>query len=135
MDGRDPLSPDEYVLRRITAYKFDEKSKFPIPPEHFHPRPQDEDGISFYQEKVATPEGLADYSNKHGWIIAKIRVSELREIGLTAAPTGPNGHVSLRELSYANSKSSPDATDILKAKLASLAAKRIVLRTEPKPPE
>ena len=134
MDGRDPLSPDEYILRRITACKFDPKSKFPIPPDYFHPRSQDEDGISFYQEHVTTPEALAECSNKHGWLIARIRVSELREIGLNPMPTGPDGHVSLPELSYANSKSNRDGTDILKNKLASLAAKRIVLRTEPKPP-
>ncbi len=134
MEGRNPLSPDEYVLRRITAFKYDVNSLFPIPPDHFNPQEKDADGISMFQESVFTPESLADLSsNKHGFLIARIQVRELQEIGLTAVPTNGEGHVSIPELRYERFKNDPNAVDLLKNKLAKLAASRIVLRTEPKP--
>jgi len=134
MEGRDPLSPDEYVLRRVTAFKYDQNSSFPIPPEHFNPRDKDTDGISMFQASVFTPEQLADLNNKHGFLIAKFTVKELQDIGLTVEPTNGEGHVSISELSYANSKNDPNGVDLLKNKLAKLAAERIVLRTAPKLP-
>ncbi len=135
MDGRDPLSPNEYLLRRITAFKYDAKAPFPIPPDHFNPRAdEDTDGISFFQESVRTPEELAGVANKHGYLIVRVKVSELQQIGLTPTPSGGNGHVSIPELNYADSKSNPKAVDILKKNLAKLVSDRIVLRTPPKPP-
>lgn len=60
MEGRDPLSPDEYLLRRITAHQYDAKATYPIPFEKFNPRPKlDDDGISFFQESTTTPEKMA----------------------------------------------------------------------------
>jgi hypothetical protein len=136
MDGRDPLSPDEYLLRRVTAFKYDDKSPFPIPPDHFNPRQgKDEDGISFFQESTnCTPQKLADFSNKHGWIIARVKVGELKDIGLTPTPTNGEGHVSIPELKYADFKSKPAEVDRLKKDLARLIADRIVLRTQPASP-
>ena len=124
MEGRDPLLPDEYLLRRITAFKYDANSSFPIPPDHFNPREADHDGISFFQESSTTPQQLADLANKHGWLIARIQVRELHEIGLTA----------IQELNYANSKSNPNVVDLLKKDLAKLASQRIVHRSAPKFP-
>lgn len=134
MEGRDPLLPDEYLLRRITAFKYDANSSFPIPPDHFNPREADHDGISFFQESSTTPQQLADLANKHGWLIARIQVRELHEIGLTAIPTDGGGHVSIQELNYANSKSNPNVVDLLKKDLAKLASQRIVHRSAPKFP-
>ena len=118
---------------RITAFKYDQSSPFPIPPDHFHPRPTDEEGISFFQEASHTPEQLADLSNKHGWLIARIKVRDLQALGLNPKPDGDSGHVSIPELSHKNSKTNPKAVDLFKNDLAKLAAKNIVLRTPPKP--
>ena len=132
MAGRDPLLPDEYLLRRITAFKYDPTLSFPIPPEHFQPNARDTDGLSFFQESATTPAALANSPNKHGWLIARVSVRELREIGLNPVPTGASGHVSVPELSSANFRLNRNEVDLLKLKLAKLAAARIVLRSDPK---
>lgn len=133
MAGRNLLSPDEYLLRRITAFKYDENSPFPIPPDHLNPLEKDRKGISMYQESVRTPRQLADeFANKHGYLIARLQVRELQEIGLNPV-LDDNGHVSIPELRYEMLKSDPNGVDVLKTKLAKLAAMRIVLRTAPKP--
>lgn len=64
MDQCDPISPDEYLLRRVP---FDENNK-PIDPElaqpvsrlAFRPSSKDVDGISLFREKFVTPEQIAN---------------------------------------------------------------------------
>jgi hypothetical protein len=132
MEGRAPLSPDEFLLRRITACKYDENSIFPIPPDHLNPQRNDVDGISMWQESHKTAGELAnEVKNNYGYLIARFTVRELVENGFALEQTGGEGHVSLPQLSYPESKKNPQSVDILKAKLAKLASQRIVYRSFP----
>jgi hypothetical protein len=104
MNGCDPLSPDEYLLRRISAFKVDENSLDEVIPwTHFTPRKEDTDGLSVTRETAKTPEQMVEGSkNKHGYYVSRIQVKELIAIGLMPVPTEQYGigHVSIPELSY-----------------------------------
>ena len=83
-----------------------------------------------FQASMRTPEELAKLQNKHGYLVVKLKVSELQDIGLSVVPTDEPGHVSIPELKYTSYKTDPRTVEVLKNKLAKLASTRIVYRTD-----
>ena len=129
-DGSESLSPDEYVLRRVSAFGVDKNLPIPIPPGHFRPNKDDVDGISLFRRSCKTPEQLVENATgRHGYYVVKYQVKELVGMGLNPRLTGDvsSGHVSIPELSLMAVNADPDAAESLMTKLAIAAWPRVVL--------
>lgn len=129
-DEHEPLSPDEYVLRRVSAYQVDTSLPIPIAPQKFEPIKDDDDGISMFRVSHKTPQQLLENAKgKHGYYVLRFQVKELIAMGLTPTPTGDplGGHVSIPELSLGAVRDDPDTAETLMTNLAAMAWTRVVL--------
>src|SRR4051812_39735784 len=110
----EPITDDEFLLRRVHRDRFpSEKVPF-VSPNAFEPRIKgqdiDSDGISLYREACLekADEILADVSEqkRRDAGIVKVSVAFIRSLGMTVkpSPTGIKGHVVLPELNAAEYK-------------------------------
>ncbi len=129
----DPITDDEWLLRRVRVEQF-RTDKLPIiSPNAFEPRIKgrdlDTDGISLYRAAcLADPsEALAtvaaDHRHENG--IVRIPVSWLRSLGLTVKSKSDSrikGHVVIPELNAADYKSDKARFTFIKEQLAIAAS-------------
>jgi hypothetical protein len=128
-DGCDPLSPDEFLLRRIPHnYVAPNEITDKIRLGHFEPQSgRDDDGISLYREKLVSAQQLVDSAKGKGpYYVARATVKEIEAIGLHPVITDEPSHTSVPELSVAAVKQNDDACRQLMLKLARLLSKQIV---------
>ena len=73
-------------------------------PPRFAPLPQDQDGLSFFRERLISAEQVARSARQpaENYIVARYRAGDLFDLGLTLTPTNdsddPPGHVVVIEL-------------------------------------
>lgn len=114
-DGTEPVADDELLYRRIPVSKgwYDEKG---LSPEAFHPRPDEETGISVYRAKYTTLEQAGQGRSKKGYWVAVLRAGDLRRHGIRVDPRPEPedpGHAELPDLTCQNR----DATDALEKQM------------------
>ena len=110
-DGRDPVSDDESVYRRILNIQdyYDPSSVRPISLVAFRPTDSDTDGISVYRPACgATPLQVASGPNSKGYLVASLRVRDITNLDIeglrpTVVPTPElnetvPGHASIPQL-------------------------------------
>lgn len=104
---QEPVSPDEFVLRRVHKNHFDPSLPVPIQKVAVRPTERDTDGLSVYREReyIGNPGGILadmDEAKRGNYYIARVRVSDLRALGLSVRPErGPDdlpGHCVIPEL-------------------------------------
>jgi hypothetical protein len=123
-----PLSLNEFLLRRISAFEVDENG---FPWGHFSPSRADVDGLSFTRASAKSPEQMVEGStNRWGYFVVRLQVRELVAIGLEPVLTEhiAPGHVSIPALSYPNCKANKIAAQAKMRALAALAWRRVVLK-------
>jgi hypothetical protein len=129
----DPITPDEYVLRRILNKfdRYDPSLAIPVQRYAFAPNEKDRDGLSVFRELFVTPEGVARTGpNSAGYYVARLAVSELLKLGLTVVPDpledAPPGHAMVPELSFAAVRNAKTTSKEIQFQLAMLASTAIV---------
>ena len=136
-DQQDPVSPDEYVLRRIPKDKSRYNPSLPEPVQRvaFQPSEWDVDGISVFRELFVSAAALAKAgTNNNGYCVARLSVSDLIALGLTIVPDPrndqPPGHAIISELSISEMKQNKAKCKEIQRRLAKLAGINIVFETE-----
>jgi hypothetical protein len=130
MNGSKPLSADEYVLRRISAFNVIDRFHY----SSFIPSSSDTDGLSLWRETANTPDQLVDGAkSKYGYYVVKFRVQELTDLGFILEPTDQiaPGHVSIVNLKPENYKTDKARVTETLERLAELAWNRRVLGPTP----
>ena len=129
----DPVTSDEFVLRRIPNNKDWYESSLPEPVQRvaFQPSKRDTDGLSIFRQLFVTPAQLAQAGpNPAGYYVARLRVADLHDLGLSviAAPQNnqPDGHAIIPELSYQAMKQDKQTARKIQRELAKLASDGIV---------
>jgi hypothetical protein len=103
---RDPVSPDEWLLRRVprAADYFDPAGKVPLSPLAFASVKQDTDGISLFRELFTSARALSATGRKPPYYVVRIRASDVNALALSLQPSPdaeqPEGHVVIPELCY-----------------------------------
>lgn len=99
----DPISPNEWLLRRVPNKWYDSSLEAPFERLAFRPNQLDDDGISLFREMFVSPKDISISGRKPPYTVARIRASSIKGLGLeitaTPDPSQPPGHVSLPDLS------------------------------------
>jgi hypothetical protein len=140
----DPITDDEYLLRRVRVEKFRNEKTPLISPSAFEPRVKgrdpDTDGISLYREAcLADPnDNLAavDPARLHEYGIVRVPVAILKDLDLSIeSRPDPRvlGHVVLPELNAADYEADKARFTPTKLRLAEIASeeRHIVRRPSP----
>jgi hypothetical protein len=132
---RDPVTPDEYVLRRIPNLPdwIDESLAQPVQRLAFQPNQRDTKGLSVFRELFVTPAAVAAAGRiGQGYYVVRLLVKDLLslELSVVADPQEDQlrGHALIPELSSALSSARKAASKILQRELAKLASEAIVHR-------
>jgi len=135
-DQQDPASPDEYILRRIPkdGGRYKPSQNEPVQRVAFEPSKWDVDGISVFRELFLSAADLASAgTNKNGYCVARLRVSDLLALGLTVVPDPrndqPPGHAILPELSFSEHNRDRQKCKDIQHHLAKLAGRNIVFES------
>jgi hypothetical protein len=133
----DPLTPNEWLLRRIPNNADYYKPAEPVPIQRvaFEPNKQDVDGLSFFREMFISPRELGlKTGRKPPYIVARVRLKDIEanNIKIHAAPDSeqPAGHAVAPEITYAARKATKEAQRQLRdcAKLAFDPARQVTMR-------
>ncbi len=131
---RDPVSLDEYILRRIHRNMFDASLQVPAARIAFQPGPRDTRGISVFRQMFLSAPELANAGRKPGeYYIARLSVRELKDrLDLSVVPdvdeNQPPGHALIPEINTSRMRD-PRSKEIQR-ELAKLASKSIVHEPE-----
>ncbi len=132
---RDPVSLDEYVLRRIHRNMFDVSHPVPVARIAFQPTLRDTKGISVFREEFVSAPELAITGRKPGeYYIARLSVRVLKEtLDLSVIPDAdenqpPGGHALIPEINASNTHDR--RLKELQRELAKLASRSIVHQAE-----
>lgn len=102
-----PVTPDEFVLRRVHKNHFDPALPVPVQPVSTRPTASDDTGLSVYREAhyPGNPAGIlaqVEDAKKSNYYVCRVRVADLDALGLTVRPEqGPDdlpGHCVIPEL-------------------------------------
>lgn len=88
-DQTAPVTPDEYILRRILNREDYYKPDLPIPVQRVAvgPSSKDENGISVYREKFVTAQQVAEAGEyESGYYVARFRAQDAMDLGFTITP-------------------------------------------------
>ena len=134
-DQRDPVSDDEYVLRRILSDYYDPSLRDPVHSQGFYPTKNDTNGISVFRDLFVTPDLVANSGkNPKGYYVARLRVSEIRALGLTVIPDPKDdqlpGHALIPKLCIIEYAKNKNDIKFLMHKLATLAGNEIVFEPD-----
>ena len=134
---QDPISPDEYVLRRIPKDKnrYDPSLLEPVQRLSFEPSERDINGISIFRELFVSAEAVAKAgTGVNGCCVARLRVSDFIALGLTIVPDPQDdqlpGHAIIPELSFQQMKINKSKCKEIQRNLAKLAGANIVFKTK-----
>lgn len=83
----DPISDDEFLLRRVLRGDVDVNLPVPVQREGFRPTTRDIDGISLFRERFVSPSEVAN-GNKGPteYYVIRLRASDIRGLGLSILP-------------------------------------------------
>ncbi len=120
---RVPIDDDEILYRRIPVSKewFVDGVLYG---ESFGPRHDESSGISVYRKRFKSLTEVARGQSKQGYYVVSLRVSDLRQHGITVEPRPEvdggwdDAHAELPGLNSGNRRS--DSAEELQAKLATL---------------
>lgn len=144
-DETDPITDDEWFLRRVRVEKF-RTDKVPIiSPNAFEPRVKgrdpDADGISLYREEclAQAEEVLTGVSMDrwHEYGIVRIPASLLKSLNLTVRSVPDDrvkGHVVIPELNASDYESDKAKFTPIKERLAAVASENDNILRSPTPP-
>jgi hypothetical protein len=133
----DPLTPNEWLLRRIPNNADYYKPAEPVPIQRvaFEPNKQDVDGLSFFREMFISPRELGlKTGRKPPYVVARIRLKDLQANNIKIRPAPdeeqPRGHVVAPEITYPARKSTKEAQRQLRdsARLAFDPAQHVTIR-------
>jgi len=96
MEEDDPVTQDEYILRRILNRKdfIDLSLTYPVARAAVSPTESDDRGISVFRQEFVTAQQVAEAGNSEsGYYIAKLLVSNLINIGLSVEPNPLEGEL------------------------------------------
>ena len=143
-DQQDPISPDEYVLRRISKDKnrYDPSLPQPIQRLSFEASPLDKNGvspdingISVFREIFVSAEAVAKAGGgARGYCVVRLRASDVTALGLTIIPDPRDdqlpGHALIPELGFLQMKQDKLKCKELQRHLVKLACNSIVFETQ-----
>ena len=130
-DQQDPISSDEYVLRRISKDKlrYNPSLGEPITRLSFEPSKRDINGISVFRELFVSAETVAKAGRGvNGCCVARLRASDIIALGLTITPDPQDdlpGHALIPELSFQQVKNNKFKSKEIQHKLAKLGKRQI----------
>ena len=126
-DQGHPLSPDEYILRRVPASPGNKLINLDLPRPldrtAFRPNKNDIFGISVFRELFVTPLRIAKKGRKgpNSYYVVRLRVSDVRAAGFNAIPDPQTdqlpGHTLIPEINLGTDK---ERSKELQLKLANL---------------
>ncbi|MCW9023634.1 MAG: hypothetical protein OQK73_03025 [Gammaproteobacteria bacterium] len=128
----EPISADEYILRRIPNIKNYIDLTLPIPVQRgaLGPSSNDDDGLSVYREEFISAEDLANAgTNMSGYFVVRFRAQDLISLGLNLIPDPLPplpGHSLIPELSRGSKKANRNFYKEVTLELAKLASQDIV---------
>jgi hypothetical protein len=142
----EPITDDEWLLRRVPAMRFRTEKTPIISPNAFEPRitghDPDIDGISLYRAKCLTEpaEILATVAadRRHEFAIVRISVRLVKLLGLSVRSSPDHrvkGHVVIPELNSPNYKADKGRFTPMKESLAKEASKDENIVRRPSAPE
>ena len=129
--GRSPIAPDEFVLRRIHKNHVDSGPPVFISYVGFRPTPDDTEGLSVYREGQVTADEVSTSGRKAGeYYVARLSVRDICALGLSVVSDqqtpGPAGHVLIPELSFPAYQRDKARLREIQVRLAALATQHIV---------
>lgn len=143
LSDSDPVSPDEYVLRRIPGWLnlvSNRDGELLVSPEAFIPRPIDTDGISLYREHFvsALDVAMADDFDPGNHYVARIEVKSITKLGVHVEPRptdGLPGHAIIPQLCFRRGRSRAEKRKLLDIRydLGQLASLAIVFTPSDRP--
>lgn len=109
IDELDPISPDEFVYRRIHKNHFKREKTECVERLAFQPSPKDINGLSLFRQKYISAEAvtkLAEKSPPEHYCVARLRVSDITKHDLTVIVDDPErpDHVLIPEIRLENAK-------------------------------
>lgn len=132
-DESDPVSPDEFILRRIPNLPNYINMELPMPVVRgaFGPSSSDIDGLSVYRENFVSAQDVAeDGNNLAGYYVVRLRAQDIFNLGMDLIPNPINGqlpgHTLIPELSLIAKKADRNKYKDLTLELAKLASNDIV---------
>ena len=130
----DPVSPDEYVLRRVPTCWFNKSALIePVQRVAFAPNlERDVEGISVFREIFVTPNEVARYGPKglNGYYVVRFLAADIFALGLSIIPDPqedqPQGHTVIPGLNSASmSGGNKQRAKELQYELAKLGSRNI----------
>jgi len=128
----DPVSSDEFILRRVLRRWYGPSKDPPVDRLAFRPTPRDVDGLSVFRANFLKPEKLdcdRATGNPGSYYVAQLRASDILALGLTIIPA-PNdelpGHALIPELKTGLSGDAKNRAKEKQYRLAKLASNGIV---------
>lgn len=132
-DEHGPVSPDEYILRRVFVDHFNPALSEPVQRVAFQPNKNDTDGISVFRELFVTPAEIARRGPKgpSKYFVVRLLAADIFALGLSILPDPqsdqPPGHAVIQEL---NPKVDERRSKELQRELAKLGGRNVAY--EPK---
>ena len=137
IDQADPVTSDEFVLRRIPGNPDYYKPELdtPIVRTAFEPNRNDTDGVSLYRALFVSPEEVWSSGNKpRGYYVAQLSVYAIEALGLTVVPAPRKddlpGHAIIPELRLSEFKADKRTSKTIQRELAKLASQAVLLEPE-----
>lgn len=134
---QDPISSDEYVLRRIPKdrNRYDPSLPEPVQRLSFEPSKRDINGISIFRELFVSAEAVANAgTGVNGCCVIRLRASDFIALGLTIVPDPQDdqlpGHAIIPELSFQQMKVNKSRCKEIQRSLAKLSGTNIVFETK-----
>ncbi|MFO0810091.1 MAG: hypothetical protein U0746_15835 [Gemmataceae bacterium] len=138
----DPITEDEWLLRRVHKDRFPNDKIPPVSPSAFEPRVKgrdlDVDGISLYREACLADAtdilATVDQAKRHEQGIVRLPVRALLPLGLSVEikpDARIKGHVVIPQLNAADYAANKAAFTPTKLALAEIAGENIVLKPRP----
>ena len=129
--GRSPVAPDEFVLRRLHKNHVDPGPPFVISYVGFRPTPDDKEGLSVFQERLVTAAEVAASGRRAGeYYVARLSVRDFHALRLNVVADeqtpGPAGHALISELSFPACQRDKARLREIQVRLAALATQHIV---------
>ncbi len=127
----DPITAQEFVLRRIHKNQVILTSPTPIQRNAFEPKPRDDTGISVYREAIVSAAAVAAAGAKAGeYYVARLAITDLIRLGLTLIPDPQPGelpgHCVIPELTWQSFQQNKQSSKEVQRNLAQLASQNIV---------
>ena len=129
-DQSHPLSPDEYILRRVPVSPGNKLVNLDLSPPlnrvAFRPNEKDILGISVFRELFVTPLRIAKKARKgpNSCYVVRLRVSDVRAAGFNAIPDPQAdqlpGHTLIPEINFTSLQNDKEQSKVLQLKLANL---------------